>query len=373
MSLFTPNHVVTTTSSLSKWQLTRQYPGKYALTVECGHWLTRYVSDEPGVAIAEAWRHHLKSTAPDHWCLIDRHAEAVFFMQVRGDVVRQARLLSLEDLDTLTLKMSDAVYLTPAMDAQDERWSPFAIQAVAALTQKEWQGYQLKKTRVPTMFVVGGVVLMVFIVALGLSRPREAPVSTASMVVDDYQSYRQAMSRALSASKGAQQALHLAALAQGAPPGWALSALTLQDKQLTARLERDDVGRLGDARLWVDTFPHLDAVLTPQSLKLTMALTHTLDDWTTQMSAFEDSHSLLDALTQLGWRITDAQDEPKVLNMVKTLNITLEKDVMTLGEFTTLETLFQGYPLSITALKVTPLEPGRYHTILHLTYTGEKS
>ncbi|MEZ9361460.1 hypothetical protein AB4175_16475 [Vibrio cyclitrophicus] len=369
MPNFTPNHVVTAASSFSKWQLARQHPGKYALTREHGHWLTRYVSDDPGVAIAEAWRHHLKSAAPNHWCLIDRHAEAVFFMQVRGDVVRQAKLLSFDELDTLTLKMSDAVYLTPAIDATDERWSPFAIQAVAALTQKEWQGYTLKKSRAPEILAGGGAVLMVLIAALWLTRTQDAPALAVAPVVDDYQSYRQTMSKAISASQGAQQALHLAALAQSAPPGWVLSALTLKHDRLIADLKREDAGRLADARHWSETLTHVDAVLTPQSLTLSLPLTHTLKAWATQMSPFEASDSLLDTLTQLGWRISDTSEHP--LPTIKTLSLTLEKDAMTLDELATFETLVEAYPLSLTALQMTPRESGQYHATLHLTYTGE--
>jgi hypothetical protein len=369
MPNFTPNHVVTAASSFSKWQLARKHPGKYALTVEHGNWLTRYVSDEPGVAIAEAWRHHLKSAAPNHWCLIDRQFDAVFFMQVRGDVVRQAKLLSFDELDTLTLKMSDAVYLTPAIDATDERWSPFAIQAVAALTQKEWQGYTLKKSRAPEMLAGGGAVLMVLIAALWLTRTSDTTTVTKPQVVDDYQSYREAMSKAISASQGAQQALHLAALAQGAPPGWTLSALELQGEQLTARLKREEDGRLSDARHWSETLTHVDTELTPQSLTLSLPLTHTLKTWTTQMSPFEASDSLLDTLTQLGWRISNTKEEP--LLPMSTLSIALEKDAMILNELATLETLFQAYPLTLTDLQMTPRDAGGYHVNLHLTYTGE--
>lgn len=369
MPNFTPNHVVTAASSFSKWQLARKHPGKYALTVERGHWLTRYVSDEPRVAMAEAWRHHLKETAPNHWCLIDRHSDAVFFMQVRNDVVRQAKLLSFDELDTLTLKMSDAVYLTPAIDALDERWSPFVIQAVAALTQKEWQSYTLKKSKAPKIFAGGAVLLMVLIAALWLTRTQDAPVKAVAPVVDDYQSYRQTMSQAISAAKSAEQALHLAALAQSAPPGWTLNALTLQGEQLTARLKRDEDGRLSDARHWSETLAHVDALLTPQSLTLSLPLTQKLKAWSAQMSPFEASDSLLDALTQLGWRISDTKESPSAL--IKTLSFTLKKDAMTLAELATFETLAEVYPLSLTTLQMTPRESGQYHATLHLTYTGE--
>nr|AKN39249.1 hypothetical protein [Vibrio tasmaniensis] len=283
--------------------------------------------------------------------------------------MRQAKLLSFDELDTLTLKMSDAVYLTPAIDALDERWSPFVIQAVAALTQKEWQDYTLKKSRSPEILAVSAVVLMVLVAALWLTRTQEAPVKAVAPVVDDYRSYRQTMSNAVSASQGAQQALHLAALAQSAPSGWTLNALTLQGEQLTARLDRDEDGRLSDARHWSETLAHVDTVLTPQSLTLSLPLTQKLKVWSAQMSPFEASDSLLDTLTQLGWRISDAKESPSAL--IKTLSFTLKKDAMTLAELATFEALAEVYPLSLTALQMTLRDAGRYHVNLHLTYTGE--
>ncbi|PMS65046.1 hypothetical protein C1S99_27065, partial [Vibrio parahaemolyticus] len=61
-----PNHVVTTLTSSSRWQLARQFPGKYQLTIERDGWRTRYYSDEPTVAISEAWRNKVEQDiAPD--------------------------------------------------------------------------------------------------------------------------------------------------------------------------------------------------------------------------------------------------------------------------------------------------------------------
>ena len=100
MTTFTPTHAVIKAGTLSKWQLSRKLPGKFSLTVQRGHWLTRYVSQEAGFAIAEAWLHKLDSHAPDHWCLMDKHDhDHVFFMQVRSGVVREATTLKIDDIN----------------------------------------------------------------------------------------------------------------------------------------------------------------------------------------------------------------------------------------------------------------------------------
>ncbi|WCP78817.1 hypothetical protein PPW95_24775 (plasmid) [Vibrio parahaemolyticus] len=109
-----PNHVVTTQTSSSRWQLARQFPGKYQLTLERDGWRTRYYSDEPTVAISEAWRNKVEQDiAPDHWCLLDFHEKDVlFFMTVRGHVVREARLVPLDELDEVKLKLCEQVFVT---------------------------------------------------------------------------------------------------------------------------------------------------------------------------------------------------------------------------------------------------------------------
>ncbi|MDN4695748.1 hypothetical protein QYZ45_17550 [Vibrio parahaemolyticus] len=54
-----------------------------------------------------------KTVAPDHWCLLDLHEKDVlFFMTVRGHVVREARLVPLDELDEVKLKLCEQVFVT---------------------------------------------------------------------------------------------------------------------------------------------------------------------------------------------------------------------------------------------------------------------
>ncbi|MGR9019642.1 hypothetical protein ACRW9P_22775, partial [Vibrio parahaemolyticus] len=269
-----PNHVVTTQTSSSRWQLARQFPGKYQLTLERDGWRTRYYSDEPSVAISEAWRNKVdQDIAPDHWCLLDLHEKDVlFFMTVRGHVVREARLVPLDELDEVKLKLCEQVFITPKL-AQSETVLDLSavsdkIAPAPALEPQDKQGYELKSQH-PKKLAVAAIVLGVLLIGVSQFTHYQAkPKDTVQQVVDEYHAYRAAVGRAQSAADGMAQALSLSATSALAPSGWALSKISLKGNNLTAVFNREDGGLLSTAKAWLAKHSLSNAVLTIDTLTL---------------------------------------------------------------------------------------------------------
>ncbi|MDN4735311.1 hypothetical protein QYZ42_24955 [Vibrio parahaemolyticus] len=281
-----PNHVVTTQTSSSRWQLARQFPGKYQLTLERDGWRTRYYSDEPTVAISEAWRNKVEQDiAPDHWCLLDLHEKDVlFFMTVRGHVVREARLVPLDELDEVKLKLCEQVFVTEKLTQSESAPNLSAVSdkvdTAPVLEPQDKQAYALKSQR-PKTLAVAAIVLGVLLIGVSQFTHYQAkPKDTVQQVIDEYHAYRTAVGRAQSAADGMMHALSLTATSALAPSGWTLSKISLKGNNLTAVFNREDGGLLSTAKAWLAKHSLSNAVLTIDTLTLSEPMTGKLDKWT---------------------------------------------------------------------------------------------
>ncbi|HAV1358753.1 TPA: hypothetical protein JG824_004550 [Vibrio parahaemolyticus] len=372
-----PNHVVTTQTSSSRWQLARQFPGKYQLTIERDGWRTRYYSDEPTVAISEAWRNKVEQDiAPEHWCLLDLHEKDVlFFMTVRGHVVREARLVPLDELDEVKLKLCEQVFVTEKL-AQSEAVLDLSavsdkIDTAPALEPQDKQGYALKSQR-PKTLAVAAIVLSVLLIGVSQFTHYQAkPKDTVQQVVDEYHAYRAAVGRAQSAADGMMHALSLTATSALTPSGWALSKISLKGNNLTAVFNREDGGLLSTAKAWLAKHSLSNAVLTIDTLTLSEPMTVKLDKWTKEMAPAQLGQQLADTLIKLGWDITSSKESKAMLT--STLDMTLKKNGVTLSELKSLATLYQPLPVGLNAFTLTPSDDGTYRVEMRIQYLGEVS
>ncbi|HBH7918847.1 hypothetical protein [Vibrio parahaemolyticus] len=372
-----PNHVVTTQTSSSRWQLARQFPGKYQLTIEEDGWRTRYYSDKPTVAISEAWRNKIKQdTAPDHWCLLDLHEKDVlFFMIVRGHVVREARLVPLDELDEVKLKLCEQVFITEKL-TQSESAPNLSVVSdkvnmAPTLEPQDKQAYALKSQR-PKTLALAGIVLGVLLIGVSQFTHYQAkPKDTVQKVVDEYHAYRTAVGRAQSAADGMTHALSLTATSALAPSGWALSKISLKGNNLTAVFNREDEGLLSTAKAWLAKHSLSNAVLTIDTLTLSEPMTVKLDKWTKEMAPAQLGQQLADTLIKLGWDISSSRESKAMLT--STLDMTLKKSGVTLSELRSLATLYRPLPVGLNAFTLTPSDDGTYRVEMRIQYLGEVS
>ncbi|EGQ7678697.1 hypothetical protein ACEWBT_22650 [Vibrio parahaemolyticus] len=377
-----PNHVVTTQTSSSRWQLARQFPGKYQLTLERDGWRTRYYSDEPTVAISEAWRNKVEQDiAPDHWCLLDLHEKDVlFFMTVRDHVVREARLVPLDELDEVKLKLCEQVFVTEKLTQSESAPNLSAVSdkvdTAPVLEPQDKQAYALKSQR-PKTLAVTAIVLGVLLIGVSQFTHYQAkPKDTVQQVVDEYHAYRAAVGRAQSAADGMAQALSLSATSALAPSGWALSKISLKGDRFVAVINREKGGLLSVAKAWLakhDLSAKLNpnANLTIDSLTLSRPMTGKLDKWTREMAPAELGQRLADTLIKLGWDITDSKESKAMLT--STLDMTLKKSGVTLSELRSLATLYQPLPVGLNAFTLTPSDDGTYRVEMRIQYLGDLS
>ncbi|EJB8409237.1 hypothetical protein MW334_004473 [Vibrio parahaemolyticus] len=372
-----PNHVVTTQTSSSRWQLARQFPGKYQLTIERDGWRTRYYSDEPTVAISEAWRNKVEQDiAPDHWCLLDLHEKDVlFFMTVRDHVVREARLVPLDELDEVKLKLCEQVFVTEKLTQSESAPNLSAVSdkvdTAPVLDPQDKQGYALKSQR-PKTLAVTAIVLGVLLIGVSQFTHYQAkPKDTVQQVVDEYHAYRAAVGRAQSAADGMMHALSLTATSALAPSGWALSKISLKGNNLTAVFNREDGGLLSTAKAWLAKHSLSNAVLTIDTLTLSEPMTVKLDKWTREMAPAQLGQQLADTLIKLGWDITSSKESKAMLT--STLDMTLKKNGVTLSELKSLATLYQPLPVGLNAFTLTPSDDGTYRVEMRIQYLGDLS
>ncbi|EJC6855250.1 hypothetical protein ACFJ93_004493 [Vibrio parahaemolyticus] len=372
-----PNHVVTTQTSSSRWQLARQFPGKYQLTIERDGWRTRYYSDEPTVAISEAWRNKVEQDiAPDHWCLLDLHEKDVlFFMTVRGHVVREARLVPLDELDEVKLKLCEQVFVSEKLTQSESAPNLSAVSdkvdTAPVLEPQDKQAYALKSQR-PKTLAVAAIVLGVLLIGVSQFTHYQAkPKDTVQQVLDEYHAYRAAVGRAQSAADGMMHALSLTATSALAPSGWALSKISLKGNNLTAVFNREDSGLLSTAKTWLAKYSLSNAVLTIDTLTLSEPMTVKLDKWTTEMAPAQLGQRLADTLIKLGWDITDSKESKAMLT--STLDMTLKKSGVTLSELRSLATLYQPLPVGLNAFTLTPSDDGTYRVEMRIQYLGDLS
>ncbi|EGQ7810823.1 hypothetical protein I6Y99_004890 [Vibrio parahaemolyticus] len=372
-----PNHVVTTQTSSSRWQLARQFPGKYQLTIERDGWRIRYYSDEPTVAISEAWRNKVEQDiAPDHWCLLDLHEKDVlFFMTVRGHVVREARLVPLDELDEVKLKLCEQVFVTEKLTQSESAPNLSAVSdkvnTAPTLEPQDKQAYALKSQRPKTLAVVGIVLGVLLIGVSQFTHYQAKPKDTVQQVVDEYHAYRAAVGRAQSAADGMMHALSLTATSALAPSGWSLSKISLKGNNLTAVFNREDGGLLSTAKAWLAKHSLSNAVLTIDTLTLSEPMTGKLDKWTKEMAPAQLGQQLADTLIKLGWDITDSKESKAMLT--STLDMTLKKNGVTLSELKSLATLYQPLPVGLNAFTLTPSDDGTYRVEMRIQYLGEVS
>ncbi|EIA1343294.1 hypothetical protein ACJZRZ_004182 [Vibrio parahaemolyticus] len=372
-----PNHVVTTQTSSSSWQLARQFPGKYQLTIERDGWRTRYYSGEPTVAISEAWRNKVEQDiAPDHWCLLDLHEKDVlFFMTVRGHVVREARLVPLDELDDVKLKLCEQVFVTEKLTQSESAPNLSAVSdkvdTAPVLEPQDKQAYALKSQR-PKTLAVAAIVLGVLLIGVSQFTHYQAkPKDTVQQVVDEYHAYRTAVGRAQSAADGMMHALSLTTTSALAPSGWALSKISLKGNNLTAVFNREDGGLLSTAKAWLAKHSLSNAVLTIDTLTLSEPMTVKLDKWTTEMAPAQLGQQLADTLIKLGWDITSSKESKAMLT--STLDITLKKSGVTLSELNSLATLYRPLPVGLNAFTLTPSDDGTYRVEMRIQYLGDLS
>ncbi|MBM4846293.1 hypothetical protein HYO58_22565 [Vibrio parahaemolyticus] len=372
-----PNHVVTTQTSSSRWQLARQFPGKYQLTIERDGWRTRYYSGEPTVAISEAWRNKVEQDiAPDHWCLLDLHEKDVlFFMTVRGHVVREARLVPLDELDEVKLKLCEQVFVTEKLTQSESAPNLSAVSdkvdTAPVLEPQDKQAYALKSQR-PKTLAVAAIVLGVLLIGVSQFTHYQAkPKDTVQQVVDEYHAYRAAVGRAQSAADGMMHALSLTTTSALAPSGWTLSKISLKGNNLTAVFNREDCGLLSTAKAWLAKHSLSNAVLTIDTLTLSEPMTVKLDKWTTEMAPAQLGQQLADTLIKLGWDITSSKESKAMLT--STLDMTLKKNGVTLSELKSLATLYQPLPAGLNAFTLTPSDDGTYRVEMRIQYLGEVS
>lgn len=372
-----PNHVVTTQTSSSRWQLARQFPGKYQLTLERDGWRTRYYSDEPTVAISEAWRNKVEQDiAPDHWCLLDLHEKDVlFFMTVRGHVVREARLVPLDELDEVKLKLCEQVFVSEKLTQSESAPNLSAVSdkvdTAPVLEPQDKQAYALKSQR-PKTLAVAAIGLGVLLIGVSQFTHYQAkPKDTVQQVIDEYHAYRTAVGRAQSAADGMMHALSLTATSALAPSGWALSKISLKGNNLTAVFNREDGGLLSTAKAWLAKHSLSNAVLTIDTLTLSEPMTGKLDKWTKEMAPAELGQRLADTLIKLGWDITDSKESKAMLT--STLDMTLKKSGVTLSELRSLATLYQPLPVGLNAFTLIPSDDGTYRVEMRIQYLGDLS
>ncbi|TOH46343.1 hypothetical protein CGI80_21395 [Vibrio parahaemolyticus] len=372
-----PNHVVTTQTSSSRWQLARQFPGKYQLTLERDGWRTRYYSDEPTVAISEAWRNKVEQDiAPDHWCLLDLHEKDVlFFMTVRDHVVREARLVPLDELDEVKLKLCEQVFVTEKLTQSESAPNLSAVSdkvdTAPVLEPQDKQAYALKSQR-PKTLAVTAIVLGVLLIGVSQFTHYQAkPKDTVQKVVDEYHAYRAAVGRAQSAADGMMHALSLTATSALAPSGWALSKISLKGNNLTAVFNREDDGLLSTAKAWLAKHSLSNAVLTIDTLTLNEPMTVKLDKWTTEMAPAQLGQQLADTLIKLGWDITDSKESKAMLT--STLDMTPKKSGVTLSELRSLAALYRPLPVGLNAFTLTPSDDGTYRVEMRIQYLGDLS
>ncbi|MBM4859812.1 hypothetical protein HYO44_20525 [Vibrio parahaemolyticus] len=372
-----PNHVVTTQTSSSRWQLARQFPGKYQLTIERDGWRTRYYSGEPTVAISEAWRNKVEQDiAPDHWCLLDLHEKDVlFFMTVRGHVVREARLVPLDELDEVKLKLCEQVFVTEKLTQSESAPNLSAVSdkvdTAPVLEPQDKQAYALKSQR-PKTLAVAAIVLGVLLIGVSqFTHYQDKPKDTVQQVVDEYHAYRAAVGRAQSAADGMMHAQSLTTTSALAPSGWALSKISLKGNNLTAVFNREDGGLLSTAKAWLAKHSLSNAVLTIDTLTLSEPMTVKLDKWTTEMAPAQLGQQLADTLIKLGWDITSSKESKAMLT--STLDMTLKKSGVTLSELRSLATLYQPLPVGLNAFTLTPSDDGTYRVEMRIQYLGDLS
>ncbi len=372
-----PNHVVTTQTSSSRWQLARQFPGKYQLTIERDGWRIRYYSDEPTVAISEAWRSKVEQDiAPDHWCLLDLHEKDVlFFMTVRGHVVRETRLVPLDELDEVKLKLCEQVFVTEKLTQSESAPNLSAVSdkvdTAPTLEPQDKQAYALKSQR-PKTLAVAGIVFGVLLIGVSQFTHYQAkPKDTVQQVIDEYHAYRASVGRAQSAADGMMHALSLTATSALAPSGWALSKISLKGNNLTAVFNREDGGLLSTAKAWLAKHSLSNAVLTIDTLTLSEPMTVKLDKWTTEMAPAQLGQQLADTLIKLGWDITGSKESKAMLT--STLDMTLKKNGVTLSELKSLATLYQPLPVGLNAFTLTPSDDGTYRVEMRIQYLGDLS
>ncbi|TOM64899.1 hypothetical protein CGH72_08215 [Vibrio parahaemolyticus] len=377
-----PNHVVTTQTSSSRWQLARQFPGKYQLTIERDGWRIRYYSDEPTVAISEAWRNKVEQDiAPDHWCLLDFHEKDVlFFMTVRGHVVREARLVPLDELDEVKLKLCEQVFVTEKLTQSESAPHLSAVSdkvdTAPTLEPQDKQAYALKSQR-PKTLAVAAIVLGVLLIGVSQFTHYQAkPKDTVQQVIDEYHAYRAAVGRAQSAADGMMHALSLTATSALAPSGWALSKISLKGDRFVAVIKREKGGLLSVAKAWLakrglNAKLNPNAALTIDTLTLSEPMTVKLDKWTTEMAPAELGQRLADTLIKLGWDITDSKESKAMLT--STLDMTLKKSGVTLSELKSLAALYQPLPVGLNAFTLTPSDDGTYRVEMRIQYLGDLS
>ncbi len=371
-----PTHALTKTTSVSRWQLAQKQRGKYSLTVKQGEWLTRYVSDEPCVAMAPAWQEALIDDAPSVWCLIDAignetDSNDVFFMLVREGVVREARRLTLDKLNPLTLSLCQRVYLTPSLDDAHARFEGRPITTVQPLERADCARYQLTSRQRVLWPVLGLMFFLMMTVSWSAYRAHQQSVAQrANPVVDVYQGYRHTMEQAVSASDAIDQALTLATSAALAPVGWSPDKVMLKDKDIIAVLKREETGLMSNMEHWLAKHgePHSALGLNQVTLKRPVS---TMTEWTDQLAPYALADQWVDTLTLLKWRITHSKESSSPLTT--SLDVTIEKKDATLSELASLRALFQALPVSLKALSLSPNADSTYRASLHIDYTGETS
>uniref|UniRef100_UPI0026248DB6 hypothetical protein n=2 Tax=uncultured Vibrio sp. TaxID=114054 RepID=UPI0026248DB6 len=230
--------------------------------------------------------------------------------------------------------------------------------------------YALKSHR-PLIGAVSAVVVLLtgLLIMMNVGQSNSPTVPTAAPKPPPYQAYQDMMSNAKSASHALNYASQLAPYGASAPQGWTFESLQLQGKEVVATLNRDDDGLLSYASTWLNAHPHGDiATLNTKTLVFRLPIEHTLEAWRERMVPFSFHYTLADALTQLGWLVSDTKNKEA---LTSTLVLTLKKQDAVVSDWRSLGTLFASLPVSVTQMHMTPNRDGTYQSELVLHFTGD--
>ncbi|GAL12090.1 hypothetical protein JCM19233_3080 [Vibrio astriarenae] len=162
----------------------------------------------------------------------------------------------------------------------------------------------------------------------------------------------------------------LTARGEFAPAGWSLQSVELNERKVSARVERDSGGRLDVMNAWLSEQPDLHAKVVPNESTLWLPVTTTLQPWTDKLASAQAHYAFLDSLTGLGWSLVEASAQIKSPTREHQWSLT---KAATLSELASLSTLLSNQPASLQTLTLAPLHDGTYRVELTLTYTQRQS
>lgn len=352
-----------------EWQKKKE-TALFSYTVTRGSIVTRYTSDVPSFALAEAWLQHV-GNREHNWCLLELLPDGrIFFMAIsQNDVKKAVECNVLDTVDLVLLQRSEIVF-SVGFAEDTVRFHDIEITTQPALPAGALTQYALKSTQ-PSRWprIALGVAVVLLLPAAGFTFLTFSKMPEPIVITDMFSDYRTLMGDARAGDSIISNAQALAAYGLLLPSGWELSNIIRHGNTLIMNVVRTPDGLVPVIEQWLTQHSVLRpyANVTFDFLTITLPLTATLAPLEGVIRPSSLSvMALQNAALSLGWAVTSVASYGTTH---KTSTWTLIKPKMRISELTAIMTAIQSQPITVTALTLTPSQ-AEFSAELTFTFWG---